>query len=56
MRTMREYDLLLAVILLMVFGLLGYHYGQTLKDTARAGETSQQAFSAVSDGVGSFGQ
>ena len=44
---MREYDLLLVAVLLMVFGLLGYHYGQTLKDSGATAETSQQAYSAA---------
>ena len=44
---MREYDLLLVAVLLMVFGLLGYHYSETLKESRATAEPSQQAYSAA---------
>lgn len=56
MRSMREYDLLLVAVLLMVFGLLGYHYGQTLKDSGATAETSQQAYSAAAPAAVPFGK
>lgn len=40
---MREYDTLLAIILLLVFGLLGYHFGQTQKEKSQSVESLNRA-------------